>query len=140
MIPECQIGTCANPAAFFTSNGVLLCHECASTGRHGKRAFQDCDALAPYVGMPATVCVGSDRHAATVGFVSSRATKITVQMDKSIRTDQNGMSSDQRYDYERDPDGERRDFFRNAAGGYGKSGSGLYVTLGERRSYHDYDF
>jgi hypothetical protein len=54
----------------------------------------------PIVGMGATITYGSDHHPATVIKILSNGRRLILQEDKSIRTDNNGMSESQSYDYE----------------------------------------
>lgn len=95
--------------------------------------------MTPRVGMPATIVVGSDWHAATVVWVSDKLTKIRVRRDNAKRTDANGMSDDQQYEYSDNPDGQVEEFHRNLAGSYGNWRIGHYVRLGERRTWHDFN-
>lgn len=92
------------------------------------------------VGMGATVCGWSDRHAATVIGVSASGYKITVQRDKAVRTDANGMSEAQNYSYERDPNGAIQTFYRNSDGRYANRTKGGRLVLGQRNEYYDYGF
>jgi hypothetical protein len=93
---------------------------------------------APAVGMAATVLYWSDRHAATVIKVTAKT--VTVQEDKAVRTDQNGMSEVQQYDYSPDPEGRVLTFRLNKKGAYVNRKSGRGLLLGVRRHYHDYSF
>src|SRR5277367_4802395 len=61
--------------------------------------------IIPSVGMGATIQYWSDRKAGTIIQVERNGKRLVIQMDKSIRTDQNGMSECQEYEYERDPQG-----------------------------------
>ena len=90
------------------------------------------------LGMPATICYLTDRQACTVIFVSKNGGKIIVRQDTATRTDSNGMSESQSYDYSPDPAGREHTFYRNSDGGYGKRG--MYLQLGTRRTYYDYSF
>ena len=54
----------------------------------------------PEVGMGATLCYYSDRHAATIVEVHPEKRMIVVQQDTAIRTDKSGMSDSQDYRYE----------------------------------------
>jgi hypothetical protein len=92
----------------------------------------------PEVGMAATLCYYTDRHAATVIAVSLNGRKVTVREDKVIRTDSNGMSECQSYEFERDPAGAEHVFYRQGDGSYGRGG--VRLALGVRKSYHDYSF
>ena len=94
----------------------------------------------PQVGDGATLIYYTDRAAATVIAVSPTGSKVTVQEDRAIRTDKNGMSDQQTYRYERDPAGRVHVFHRNGRGGYGGRGRGVRLSIGARNSYHDYTF
>ena len=89
----------------------------------------------PKVGDGATICMWSDRHAATI--VKVTPCTVTVQEDKAIRTDNNGMSECQTYRYEADPDGALH-VFRKTKNGWKCKGVGLLI--GTRRHYYDYSF
>lgn len=96
----------------------------------------------PVEGMPATICSYTDRHAATViavrrfktGARAGQVREVTVQEDKAIRTDKNGMSEAQDYEYLRDPNGSIQTFKVDKHGRFGR------LSLGHRSSYHDYSF
>lgn len=98
----------------------------------------DSKSSTPTVGMGCTVCYATDRHAATVIAVSKSGHRVEVREDKSIRTDDNGMSEVQSYDYEPDPDGAVHVFYRQSDGSFKAHGKRL--ALGTRRTYHDYSF
>ena len=81
----------------------------------------------------ACLCFHSDRHACTVIKVT-RCT-VTVQEDKATRIDTNGMSDDQEYSFERDPNG------RIQTGHLRKNGHAYWgsVRIAPVRSHH-YDY
>ena len=101
----------------------------------------------PEVGMGATVCMYTDRHAATIVEVKRNAKGVVIavaaQRDKAIRIDGNGMSDAQSYRYEADPDARivwftlRTD--RWVAKGQAKK-DGTSLAIGHRREYYDYSF
>lgn len=93
----------------------------------------------PEVGMGVTICMYSDRHAATVVEVRSDTT-IVVQEDISTRVDDNGMSESQIYEYQRDARAPKRTFTRRKDGTWKERGAGTGLQLGARRTYHDYSF
>lgn len=108
------------------------------------------NAPTPEVGMGATVLCWSDRQAATV--ISVEKNIVTVQHDTATRTDSNGMSEDQSYSYEPNPNG-RVQYFRiskdgkftevskNAeTGRWNKQGSSAGLILGLRQKYYDFSF
>lgn len=96
----------------------------------------------PEVGMGVTELCYSDRHAYTViEVVNTR--KIVVQRDKAIRTDSNGMSDMQSYEFERRPDGYRSILTLRKDGHWRRLGSGRYgnvYMIGGRDEYYDYSF
>ena len=93
-------------------------------------------ALKPEVGMGATVLMWSDRHAGTIVKVTPRT--ITVQRDFARRTDSNGMSEVQRYEYSQNPQGLVEVFRLTKRGWRNRCGNGLQIGI--RSQYHDYSF
>lgn len=91
----------------------------------------------PKVEMPCTMVMHSDRHACTVVKVSPTKAKIVVQRDIAIRKDKNGVSENQEYSFERDPNGPTYEAFRNKKGQYQIKGKGAYIALGFRDEYFD---
>ncbi len=94
----------------------------------------------PIIGIGATYCIGSDRYAGTIVYVSANKGLIRVRDDHAIRTDDNGMSDAQEYKYEPNEEGEVRTFYRNRLGGYGNKRRGGYCAVGVRDHHHDYSF
>ena len=98
----------------------------------------------PTEGMGVTILYWSDREPATVIAVSASGKKATIQTDKAIRMDANGMSESQQYRYEPNKDGEVRNIYQVARGKQkGKwrvCEGGPWVILGTRQKYHDYSF
>ena len=92
----------------------------------------------PTPGTPCTICYLTDRHAATAIKVSPTGAKVTVREDTATRTDGNGMSDQQQYEYTPNPDGALHIFHRDAEGKY--RGRGKVLVLGTRRTYHDFSF
>ena len=72
----------------------------------------------PEVGMGATILCWTDRHAATIIEVTSERGRVflTVQEDKAVRTDKNGMSESQEYHYSRDLEARTYTFRKNVDG------------------------
>ena len=107
----------------------------------------------PVVGSGATLLQWSDRHAATVVAVDMKTGVVTCQRDTASRTDQNGMSECQEYDYTPNPKGGKENFRINKKSGKFESvtlnpltgrwrknsGSGG-VVFGHREEYHDFSF
>jgi hypothetical protein len=103
----------------------------------------------PALGMGATILFWTDRHAATIVMVNGDI--ITVQEDKAIRTDWNGMSECQTYCYERNPEGCCYVFKRMKNGAWTevrynnqtkrwKKTGGPGLRIGGREHHHDYSF
>jgi hypothetical protein len=99
---------------------------------------------APTVGMGATICLWTDRHAATVVAVSENGKTVTVQQDKATRTDNLGMSDCQSYTYEADPKGRRSVFTLRQNGRWVEKGCGMksgpVLSLGHRDEHYDFSF
>ena len=104
----------------------------------------------PVVGMGATILMWTDRHAATIIEVWTDASGwafVTVQADHAKRTDQNGQSESQTYEYSANPNGAKRTW-RQVEGGtwqevelgatkrWKKTG-GPGLRIGEREEYRD---
>lgn len=94
----------------------------------------------PNIGMGATIYHWSDRTPVTVIRISPSLKQIVLQEDKAIRTDNNGMSEWQSYNYECDPNGELYFATLRKDGKYRITGSTRLVGLGERHKYHSYSF
>lgn len=102
------------------------------------------------VGMGATLLSWSDRSPATV--IKNDGKRITVQADKYTRTDTNGLSDTQEYDYTCDPTGYTQTFSMDKDGKYidvyfnkdtnrwNKSSSGNGIRFGARERYFDFSF
>lgn len=91
----------------------------------------------PVVGMGATEYMWSDNHPYTVIDISESGKTLKLQADTATRTDTNGMSESQSYDYTRNPDGEIVTVRLTKKGWKHK---GRRFGLGHRREYHDYSF
>ena len=100
------------------------------------------------VGDGVTMAYYSDRHAATIIDIADNGAWIKVQQDKAIRIDNNGMSDDQEYRFERDPNGSIYTFKRTRKyknmytdNGVSKWGDyGIKLWFGGRYEYYDYLF
>lgn len=88
------------------------------------------------VGDGATLCLYTDREAYTI--IKRTAKTITIQRDKAIRTDDNGMSDCQDYRYERDYDGIIRTARWSEVKGCFMY-NGMRIATG-RYEYYDYSF
>ena len=110
-------------------------------------------AVVPEVGMGVTILFWTDRRAATITEVitTKKGTikEIVTQDDYAIRTDMNGESESQRYNYVRNPEGSIRTArllkggWRILEGKDSENGRNIYgagLLLGKRAAYHDYNF
>lgn len=101
------------------------------------------------IGDGVTLNYYSDEVAATVIEIDPKGRWIKVQEDKAIRTDSNGMSASQTYEFERNPNGRihtfyktrRKDitFFTNT-GRSTYDDYGIWLSLKKRSAYFDYSF
>lgn len=113
------------------------------TGSLINNIFANSKYPAPEVGMGATRLGWTDRHPYTIVAVLS-PTKIVVQEDNAKRTDNNGMSESQTYDYTPNPDAPKRVVtFRNN-GRWVEQGesakNGRAYAVGDREKYEDFSF
>jgi hypothetical protein len=100
------------------------------------------------IGVGATVLHWSDRNAATVvdvirfksGARKGEISGVYVTWDKATRTDTNGQSDAQSYEYETDWDGHRVRFNRCKDGRFIQAGGGNTLRIGYRETYYDYSF
>jgi hypothetical protein len=122
-------------------------------GNLTNRVMESSRQVEPEVGMGATVTSFSDRAAGTVVEINvSCKAIIRVQEDAAKRTDNNGMSECQDYEYSADPDGRSWYFKKDKTGRWeqvwfnlktnrwNKVGCGDGLFLGTRRKYHDFSF
>jgi energy-coupling factor transporter ATP-binding protein EcfA2 len=98
------------------------------------------DQPQPYEGMGATIQHWSDRTATTIIQITHDGKRLILQADKATRTDQNGMSEQQDYAYERDPQGQIYIATLRKDGRYRISYTKQLVSLGYRSAYYDYSF
>ncbi len=109
------------------------------------------DEPAPYVGMPATLLLWTDRNPATVVEVNMDKRYIVVQEDDARRIDSNGMSESQEYEYTRNPNAPRKIFRKNKKGQWVEhylnpetnrlvQSRGAGLMLGRRNMYYDFSF
>lgn len=93
----------------------------------------------PRVGDGATICMYTDRHAATI--VKVTPTQVHVQQDHAVRIDQNGMSESQEYAYAFNPEAPIKVYrYSKARACYRDATGGSTLAIGHRNSYHDYSF
>lgn len=94
----------------------------------------------PEIGMGATIIYYSDREPATVIQVTHNGKRIVLQEDFAKRTDNNGMSESQDYEYSTNPNGTIHIATKRKNGEYRLVGEKTLVHLGARRKYYDYSF
>lgn len=106
----------------------------------------------PQIGMGATLCMYSDRHAGTVISFDRQKKIIVIQRDEAIRTDKYGMSDMQEYEYKPNPNGGMYTFkfgkdnrwheyvTNQSTGRLNKAKGGCGLILGERDEYYDFSF
>ncbi len=99
---------------------------------------------APEVGMGATACYYSDRHAFTILTVSASGKTLTMRRDNAKRIDSHGMSDAQEYDYTPDPFGGVFKATLRSTGKWKLVGSSTRnvttVLINTRREFYDYTF
>ena len=97
----------------------------------------------PEIGMGVTYHGYSDSKPYTVIAVHPQGRRCTIQEDIAVRTDNNGMSDCQTYDYTPNPEGQVIEISVRKDGRWRQVGraavSGTFV-VGKRRKYHDYSF
>ena len=102
----------------------------------------------PVVGMGCTLLHWTDRSPATVIEVGKNY--IVVQADNFVRTDKNGFSESQKYEFTANPNGATYTFkfwkgrWQSAhiseSGRLVMSKDGSGISLGQRGAYHDFTF
>lgn len=101
-------------------------------------------AVTPTIGMGVTFLMWTDRHAGTVVEVSADGKCISIQRDNETRTDNNGMSECQSYDFSPCLEAVREIFTFRSNGKWVRKGEsmkgGSKILLGHRAAYHDYSF
>lgn len=99
------------------------------------------EAVIPVVGMGATKVSGSDRYPYTIVHVEDRR-NIVVQADGYRRTDNNGLSEDQEYEYTQNPDAAPILLTLRKSGIWRmiRTARGAYFVIGSRRAYRDPSF
>lgn len=92
----------------------------------------------PSVGMGITVLMWTDRHAGTITRVSPSGKTFWFQEDIATRTDKNGMSDSQSYEFMPNPDASIQCARLTKSGAY--KCNGTQIRVGDRDAYHDYSF
>ena len=113
------------------------------------RIMEQSAAPTPEIGMGATVCMWSDRHAVTIteilyyktGAKAGQIKGVKTRADKATRTDNNGMSDAQTYTYEPNPDAPEATWTLRKNGSFRKQGDNYTsLAIGFRDTYYDYSF
>ena len=94
----------------------------------------------PEVGMGATLVIGSDRYPATVIQVTQNGKRVVIQEDDAVRTDKNGLSESQTYEFTANPNGTIHIVTLRKDGRYRVTGGQTPVHLGSRDKYLDPSF
>jgi hypothetical protein len=102
----------------------------------------------PSVGDGATVLMWTDRYAATIvtverfktGRRAGEVKAVEVREDHAKRTDRNGQSESQTYEYSPNPSATVQRFTLRANGRYEQPGGGSGLLIGHREMYHDFTF
>lgn len=98
------------------------------------------DPKKPEVGMGATRVMWSDREPMTIVEVSRTGHRIVLQYDEARRTDSNGMSECQSYEFTPNPNGGKVVATRRKDGSYRVRGGQERILIGVRQKYYDYSF
>ena len=111
------------------------------------------NAPVPTIGMGATKLSWTDRYPATICSVEIKngVTIVGVQEDNYHRTDNNGISESQEYEFTPNPDarieyfrtgknGTWEPIYKNAETGRWKKGGCGGLKIGERDRYYDFSF
>ena len=102
--------------------------------------------VVPEVNMGATMLGWTDRHAATIVEVDLERAKprIGIKQDIAKRTDKNGMSESQDYEYSPDPNAPTEYYTFRKDGTWVKEGNplkgGSRIMIGHREEYYDFSF
>lgn len=108
-------------------------------GNLNNRLMENIAPAVPEVGMGATILSFSDRHAATVVEILTPK-KVVIQRDNAKRTDSNGMSESQDYEFTPDPNGAKIIITLRKNGRWLEQKGSTVVNLGRRSAYHDFSF
>ena len=97
-------------------------------------------SIYPEVGMGVTMSVGSDRYPGTIIQVTQNGRRVVFQRDNYKRTDNNGMSESQTYEFSPDPNGAIEIATLRKDGRYRITGGKTPVHIGSRDAYYDFSF
>lgn len=96
--------------------------------------------MEPEIGMGVTEYQFTDSRALTIVEIISPK-KLIIQRDIAKRTDQNGMSEDQRWEFSPDINGEKIIITKRKDDKWYRLGDNTnHFVLGERREYFDFSF
>lgn len=87
----------------------------------------------------ATMLIGSDAYPYTIVRISDRGLTFWMRADKTTRIDKNGLSENQTWSYESDPNGEEKMVRLNQNGDW-RHKQDFVVLLGVRKMYQDPSF
>lgn len=110
----------------------------SGTGSLINHVISQGSSVTPEVGMGCTILHWTDRSPGTIISIHG-TTKIVVQEDTAIRTDKNGMSESQEYEYSRNINGILYTFRKRKDGSW-KNKAGEQLALGYREKYYDFSF
>lgn len=92
----------------------------------------------PEVGQGVTEICWTDRHAGTITSVSKSGKSFKWRQDIATRTDSNGMSDVQTYDFKPNPDSPEKTARQHKNGKFYTDGR--VIQVGARSEYHDFSF
>ncbi len=92
------------------------------------------------VGMGATMLMWTDRHAYTIIEVAKNGKSFVMQQDTARRTDNNGMSECQTWDFTRNPEGAKVTVRMSKKGWRVGGMKGNKVLVGVRDEHFDFSF
>lgn len=98
------------------------------------------EIIEPEIGMGVTICYWSDRMAGTIVDISASGKTLIIQEDNSFRIDNNGMSDCQEYTYSPNPNGQTHVATKRKDGSFRLMKSKTLISIGHRRTFHDYSF
>lgn len=119
------------------------------TGSLVNHIYSRCANPEPTIGMGATECLWSDRHAVTIVEVTKKY--IVTQRDEAKRTDKNGMSESQEYEFTPNPEAYKQYWKKDKKGAYRQahhnengrlvfSGHSCHLAIGRREEFYDFSF
>lgn len=113
-------------------------HSLNETGSMMNAIGMNTASKAPEIGDGVTILHWTDRTAATVVWVSKTGKTVHIQEDNAKRTDSNGMSECQTYEFTRNTDAVVM-HARLTPKGW-KIVKGNRILIGRRDAYYDYSF